>query len=185
MQTHPRLTLIAAVDQNRLLANEHGIPWHLPLDVEHFRSVTRNQWLLLGRRTYEEMRDWFKPAHTPLTLTSRTEWHPEHGKAIASVEAALRLARDHHASELICCGGAKTYAAALPFAQRLIITQVHHRFPPASHPVYFPPWNQEIWHQTDLVHHPADQQNPWSLDIITFDRAPTTTAAPTTTCANG
>ena len=35
----PLLTLIAAMDENRLLANEHGIPWHLPRDVAHFRDA--------------------------------------------------------------------------------------------------------------------------------------------------
>ena len=79
-----QLTLIAAIDQNRLLANEHRIPWHLPRDIAHFRNYTKEKWLLLGRRTFEEMRGWFRAGHTPLVLTRHPDYVPEIGRTFGS-----------------------------------------------------------------------------------------------------
>jgi dihydrofolate reductase len=169
-----KLTLVAAFDQTRLLANENGIPWHLPRDVAHFRATTRDQWLLLGRRTFEEMRGWFQPGHTPILLTSQSPWQGgqkhDPAKIVSSVSEAIEWAQRHGASQLICCGGAKTYAAALPLADQLILTQIHHQFPPGRHPVFFPAWNSGEWQIVQTIHHPAGGDQQWSMDIVTLKR---------------
>ncbi|WP_172683075.1 dihydrofolate reductase [Verrucomicrobium spinosum] len=79
----PELTLIAAVDENLLLATAQGIPWKLPDDVAHFRAYCAGKWLLLGRHTYEDMTGWFKPDQHPLVLTSTCGYEPNPGRGVA------------------------------------------------------------------------------------------------------
>lgn len=167
----PRLILIAAIDRKRLLANEHRIPWRLPADIAHFRAVTAGHWLLLGRRTYEEMTGWFTPAHIPLLLTRSTlASPPPHGHLVRSVHAALDLAAFHGTPCLYCCGGGATFTAALPYADTLLLTQIEHAFPAGQHPVYFPAWKPSAWNLTRSVHHPQDAENPWAFTINTWER---------------
>lgn len=166
-----RLTLIAAMDEDNLLADERGIPWRLPKDTAHFRRYTQGKWLLLGRRTFDEMRGWFRD-HTPLVLSTACGYDPEIGHVVASVPQALALAEAAGQTEVICCGGAQTYAAALPYADQLVLTRIHHRFPPLSHPVYFPGWNSEEWHLINRVELTHDHENACDMSVLTLMRQP-------------
>ena len=162
----PVLSLVAAIDENRLLAVGHKIPWHLPRDVAHYRAYTLKKWLLLGRRTYGQMRGWFKEGHYPLVLTRNPDWKPELGRAVTSVEEALRLTSEAEQPELACCGGGKVYEAALPLADLLVLTLIEHKFPGGEGAVYFPPWQPENWETVSSIHYEADTENAHAMTIV-------------------
>lgn len=166
----PVLTLIAAMDENRLLADEHGLPWHLPQDIAHFRSYTQNKWLLLGRRTYEEMRGWFREGQVPLVLTAQCGWDPEVGRVVSSVPHALALAESEGQTEVVCCGGAQTYAAALPYADRLVLTGVKHTFPAGKGAVYFPAWDAGDWREVKAEEFTQDGEHGYAFTIRWMER---------------
>ncbi len=166
----PLLTLIAAMDENRLLANEHGIPWHLPRDVVHFREYTTDKWLLLGRRTYQEMRGWFREGHMPLVLTHQREFIPNIGRSVATIEEALTLAEQAGQTELVCCGGAQVYATALPLADRMVLTRVQSTFLPEKIPVYFPHWSPHEWKIISDLAHSADSENTCAMRAVVLQR---------------
>jgi dihydrofolate reductase len=155
------------MDRNRLLGDANGIPWKLPADVAHFRDCTRNRWLLLGRRTFQEMRGWFDAGHTPLVLSSDCGWDPDVGRLVASVPQALALAGLAGQKELVCCGGAQTYAAALPYADQLVLTMIEKAYPAGKDAVHFPPWNAAEWKiisQTPLPR--ADSLEPLARVVV-------------------
>jgi dihydrofolate reductase len=166
----PLLSCIAAVDENRLLADEHRLPWRLPRDVAHFRGYTRGKWLLLGRKTYDEMHGWFTEGRVPLVLTSRCGWDPEVGRVVFSVPHALALADSAGQAELVCIGGGQTFAAALPYAGRMLITTVHHRFAPSPSAVYFPAWHSADWREVQAEHFPKDHEHEWDFTIRVWER---------------
>ncbi|MCE9519414.1 MAG: dihydrofolate reductase [Verrucomicrobia bacterium] len=167
----PRLTLIAAMDQNHLLANSQGIPWKLPHDAAHFRSYTRGKWLLLGRKTFAEMREWFDAGHTPLVLSSSCGWEPDIGRVIASVSQALAMGKAAEVPEIVCCGGAQTYVAALPFADRMVLTLIEETYSAGRGAVYFPKWNPLEWQmQAESVLPKGDPNEPVAR-VITLERA--------------
>ena len=162
------LTLIAAMDENRLLADERGIPWHLPRDIAHFRDYAQGKWLLLGRRTFEEMQGWFRDGHYPLVLSARCGWDPHIGRIVCSVPHALALAEAAGVEEIVCCGGAQTYAAALPFADKLVLTTVHTRYAPHGHAAYFPPWQEHAWNAQTRTVHDHDAEHAHAFTIVTL-----------------
>ena len=169
----PQFTLIAAMDANRLLANEHGIPWHLPRDVAQFREYTKDKWLLLGRRTFEEMRGWFTEGHMPLVLTRQNDFVPGIGRVVATIEEALTLAERAGQTELVCCGGAQVYAAALLHADRLVLSRVQATFPTDTAPVYFPLWPAHEWKMVSETTCPADSENNWAMRSVVLTRLKT------------
>lgn len=168
----PRLTIIAALDHNQLLADAHGIPWKLPNDAAHFRSFTRGQWLLLGRRTFSEMRGWFDSGHTPLVLSSACGRNPEIGRAVISVPQALTMAEAAGAPEVFCCGGAQTYAAALPYATRMVLTIIEQTYPAESGAVYFPKWNPAEWRTLSEFALPKHNPQEPAASVMVMERAP-------------
>jgi dihydrofolate reductase len=169
----PVLSLVAAIDENRLLAVGNKIPWHLPRDVAFYRAYTLKKWLLVGRRTYGQMRGWFKAGHFPLVLTHNPSWQPELGRAVASVEEALQLAAQAEQSELACCGGEKVYEAALPLADLLVLTLltlIDHKFPAGEGAIYFPLWQPEDWKEESRIRHDRDAENPYAMTMVVLRR---------------
>jgi dihydrofolate reductase len=158
------------MDENRLLATEHGIPWRLPRDVAHFRSYTANRWLLMGRKTYEEMMGWFREGHMPLVLSAQCGWDPEVGRLVSSVPHALALAEAAGEAEVVCVGGGQTFATALPYADKMVLTLLHHRFDLKGPLVHFPPWKQEEWREVSRKDYTADAEHAWSFSIVTLER---------------
>lgn len=161
----PQLILIAAVSEDGFISSGQGIPWHLPADIEHFRAATAGQWLLLGRRTFEEMQGWFQPGHMPLVLSRRPAGLGEPGVAVSSVADALAKAAAQPA--LWVCGGGEVYAQAMPLADRLVITRVRTQLGVG---VAFPAIDPAVWQILSQRHHPADGQHPHAMDFIEMTR---------------
>ncbi len=50
-----RLSLVAALDRNRLIGADDRLPWRLPADLAHFKRITLGKPILMGRRTFESI----------------------------------------------------------------------------------------------------------------------------------
>ncbi len=166
MSTRPVLTLIAAVSADGFISTGKGVPWQLPQDQAHFRRTTRGQWLLIGRRTYEEMIGWFEDHH-PLVLTHDIAFAPPVGTAVFSVAQALAVAGAGGARELFVCGGSGAYAAAMPLADRLILTRVDTLLGGgAPFPLVLP----EQWQAVSRHEFHADVENQHRMTFTTYER---------------
>ena len=166
MNPRPVLTLIAAVSADGFISTGTGLPWHLPRDIEHFRRTTRGQWLLIGRCTYEEMIGWFEN-HRPLVLTRSADFIPPIGQTVASVAEALQVTGEGGAAELFVCGGGGAYAAAMPWADRLILTKVDSTL---GSGVPFPAVNPGDWQMTSRQDFPADADHAQGHKFVTYER---------------
>lgn len=162
----PVLTLIAAVSVDGYISTGKGVPWDLPADREHFRRTTRGQWLLIGRRTYEEMLGWFEDHH-PLVLTHDAAFTPPVGRKVNSVAEALAIAANSGAGELFVCGGGGAYAAAIQHADRLILTHVAVKL---GSGVRFPVIDSRQWQAVSETTAPADSGNPHAMTIVRYER---------------
>lgn len=164
--TRPLLTLVAAVSRDGYISTGRGVPWDLPRDRAHFRRLTAGQWLLLGRRTYEEMLGWFHHHH-PLVLSHAADYQPPVGERVRTVEEALARAARGGAREVFVCGGSGAYSAALPLADRLVLTEVDILLGGGvSFPVILP----EQWQLTDRENFPTDSENALSMVFSTYQR---------------
>lgn len=160
------LTLVAAVSTDGFISTGTGVPWRLPRDTTHFREVTRGQWLLIGRRTYGEMIGWFHDHH-PLVLSRDASFTPPIGQVVPSVEEAIKIARQAGAGEIFVCGGGGAYAAAMPHAERLIVTHVDTTLGAG---VPFPAIVPEDWRITATNSYPADADHAFAMAITTYAR---------------
>lgn len=160
------VSLIAAVSDDGFIGQDGRIPWRLPRDVAHFRSYCAGKWLLLGRRTYEEMTGWFSDHH-PLILTRQQNFEPTVGRCVSSVAEAMSEAFAHGARELVVLGGGEVFALALPHAQQLILTRVHTRL---GHGVRFPNWSLADWKLTREESFPADAAHSFPHTISFYQR---------------
>ncbi len=97
------------------------LPWHLPEDLALFRRLTKGSTVVMGRCTWESLPERFRPlpGRTNVVLTSDPEWTAEGAHRAGGVAEVL----DAHPSVWVI-GGGVVYAAFLPHADRLVVTEV-------------------------------------------------------------
>jgi dihydrofolate reductase len=161
------VTLIAAHSENGVIAKGGRLPWHLPDEIAHFRAYCQGKWLLVGRRTWDEMQGWFRPGQTPVVVTRNESLRVPDGYAAGSVEEGLALAEQHGADECVVIGGGEIFAAAMRYADILLLTEVHTTL---DGDVHFPPVPAGDWQEKEHHHHPADATHAFAFTIRRFVR---------------
>lgn len=144
------ITLIAAVARNGVIGRDGGIPWRLPGEQRRFKEATVGHVLVMGRGTFESIGRAL-PGRTTVVVTRDAAWPAPDGVLVAGdVESALQQAADID-EEVYVAGGAAVYAAALPRADRLLMTWVDDK---PEGDVWFP---SVTWSDWTVVHEePAD-----------------------------
>ena len=101
------------------------LPWHLPEDLRHFRELTTGSTVVMGRRTWESLPERFRPlpGRVNVVLTTDPDWAAEGARRAGSVAEALATAD----GDVWVIGGGQVYAAFLPHAQRVVVTEVDAR----------------------------------------------------------
>ena len=153
-----RVTLIAALGRNRVIGRDGEMPWHLPEDLKHFKHTTMGHPMVMGRKTFESI-GRVLPGRRTIVITRQPGWSHADVEAAHSLPEALSLAGP--ANEVYVVGGGEVYAEALPFAQRLVLTEVHDS---PEGDTWFPEWSPEKWRETSREPHEG-------FDIVTYERA--------------
>lgn len=160
----PRITLIAALADNGVIGRENRLPWHLPADLAHFRRLTLDKPIVMGRRTWESL-PGLLPRRRHLVLTRNPAYRAEGCTLVDSLDAALEAAG--LVDEVMIVGGAALYAEALGRAGRMFLTRIH-ASPEGD--AYFPAWNPDEWCEVSRQYRPADAENPLAMTFIDLQR---------------
>lgn len=122
-----RADILAAVARNGVIGADGDMPWHLPSDLKSFRSLTIGKPIIMGRKTFEAIGKAL-PGRTNIVVTRTSGWQSEGAMPAGSLEIALELAKAISLADgrdaLSIIGGGEIYRQAMPFADRLVLTEV-------------------------------------------------------------
>lgn len=163
-QSGPVLSLVVAVAENGVIGNSNRLPWHLPADLKHFKSVTMGKPMLMGRRTFESIGQAL-PGRRNLVMTRGRPIDAAGVETVTSLEEALAVTQD--ATELMVIGGAEIFRICLPSAERIYLTRVH---APIAGDTRFPAVDWNEWHRVERSVQPADEKNAYALTFLTLER---------------
>ena len=115
------VSLIWAQARGGVIGVAGRLPWHLPEDLALFRELTTGSTVVMGRRTWESLPERFRPlpGRTNVVLTTDAGWSADGARRAGSVDDVLE--RD---DDLWVIGGGAVYAAFLPHADRLVVTDI-------------------------------------------------------------
>lgn len=135
------LTLIAAVARNRVIGHGNALVWRHPADMAYFKRATQGHTVIMGRRTWESLPERFRPlpGRRNIVVTRQQAYAAPGAELASSFPAALELAIG---SEAFVMGGGELYAAALPLADRLLLTEVDCA---PDGDTFFPPFSAKDW----------------------------------------
>ena len=144
------LSLIVARARNGAIGKDNAIPWHAPEDLAAFQRETLGGAVIMGRRTWDSLPRRPLPRRLNIVVTSGApDPGAEDGVLFVPLEQAIPAAQAAGYLRLYAIGGAGIYAAFLPLAQRLLITEVALDLPDAD--TFFPQFDVDQWHETARV----------------------------------
>ena len=163
----PRITLIAAVARNGVIGRDNALLWQLPEDLRHFRTVTSGHPVIMGRKTWDSLPPRFRPlpGRRNIVVTRQTGWRADGAEVVASPEAALALLSGSDQAFVI--GGAELYAAMLPRADELMLTEIDRDF---DGDVVFPAWDGKRFAETSRQTHAAAAPNDFGFSFVRYER---------------
>ena len=158
------VSFVVALDRNRLIGADGGLPWRLPADLRRFKQITLGHPLLMGRRTWESLPRQPLPGRRNIVVTRQVGYDAPGAELAADVDAALARVAD---GELMVIGGAQIFEALMPRADRLYLTWVEGDF---AGDTWFPPFDPGEWQETQSETHEPDERNPHRMRFVTLDR---------------
>ncbi len=136
------LSLIVARARNGAIGRDGTIPWHAPEDLAFFQRETMGGAIIMGRKTWESLPRRPLPRRLNVVVTARQMPEAEN-TVFTALETARDVARAAGHLRHYAIGGAAIYAAFLPLADRLLITEVDLDVPDAD--TFFPDLPPERW----------------------------------------
>ena len=156
------LTLIAAVAENNALGKDGDLPWRLPDDFKRFKKLTEGHHVILGRKTFESLPNKL-PNRKQVILTRKKDYNPEDCVVVHNIKDAISFVSDDEQPFVI--GGAEIYKLALPFIEKLELTQVHHS---VDADTYFPEIDFTKWNLTEKDYHEKDEKHNYAFSFLTY-----------------
>ena len=160
-----KISLIAAMANNRVIGKDNDMPWHMPADLKHFKAVTMGKPVVMGRKTFESIGRPL-PGRQNVVISRNKDWHHDGVLVATSTEEALAFLKD--AQEIMVIGGGHVYQQFLPLASRLYLTFIDLE---VEGDTFFPDWKAVgNWQQTDLQEYSSDEKNQHDYQFVTFNR---------------
>lgn len=133
-----RVSIIAAVGENRELGKGNKLIWRIPADLKRVKELTTGHPIIMGRKTFDSIGHPL-PNRTNIVL-SRTPLTIEGCIVVPSLEEALEAARAIDTEEIFIFGGGQVYEMAISHADRLYLTRVHETDPESD--AFFPDYTE-------------------------------------------
>ncbi|MBL7714966.1 MAG: dihydrofolate reductase [Bdellovibrionales bacterium] len=162
--------------KNRVIGRDGKLPWHLPEDLQWFRSRTLGKPVIMGRKTYESLGNPL-PKRLNVVITRDSSWRsragvPEGVHVTSDIALAVKLAQDHARAhglnEIFVIGGGEIYGEALKkgFADQLDLTEVDAVI---DGDASFPEFPKNAWREIKRDHRAADSGRP-GFDFVTYEK---------------
>lgn len=158
------LSIIVAMAKNRTIGINNTLPWRIPEDLKHFKTLTMGHHMIMGRKTFESIG---KPLPGRITVVvSRDRSLKIDGCVVAHSlqEAVAACTAD---PQVFVVGGADIYAQALGLADTLYITEIQQD---VTGDAWFPEFDRSEWLEVSREIHRQETPETLEYHFVTYLR---------------
>lgn len=159
------ITIIAAIGNKNALGKDNQLLWKLPKDLKHFKTLTENHPVVMGRKTYESIGKAL-PNRTNIVVSRKENWFQEGILIVSTLKEALKFAKKIN-EDFFVIGGGEIYKQTMDAAEKLEITKVDGDFEADT---FFPKIDSKIWKKTNEECHSKDDKNDYDFCFQTFEK---------------
>ncbi len=161
-----RLSVLAALSENRVIGNQGRLPWRLPDEMRRVKQLSMGHCLLMGRKTFESIGRSL-PGRTTIVITRNPDFAHKDVVVARDLDAAITTAEKRGDDEAFVFGGETIYQLALPQADRLYLTRIHAEF---EGDAFFPDFDEREWALVSETRHPADENHTYAFTFQWYER---------------
>lgn len=160
------ISFVVAASENNAIGRNNQLLWHLPNDMKFFKNTTWAMPVVMGRKTFESMKNKPLNGRANIVITSKKDLQPVEGNInIAdSPEHSIDIAQHTDCKEMFVIGGGEIYKAFMPMVHKVYLTRVHANF---EGDTFFPELPPHDWELTSSHDFPADEKHayPYSFQL--------------------
>ncbi|MFN8353402.1 MAG: dihydrofolate reductase [Spirosomataceae bacterium] len=177
------ISIVVAIAQNGTIGKNNQLLWHLPADLKHFKTITTGHTVVMGRKTYESIGRPL-PNRTNIVISRNLDFKAEGCIVVRSLEEAIREVKGESEKvkegnlentlhftlspfTLFVIGGAEIYRQALPWVDKIYLTEVKAEI---DGDAFFPVLRPDEWHEIARNSHKADEKNQYDYDFVELVR---------------
>ena len=135
------IKLICAISKNNVIGNENKLPWSIPEDLKRFKELTSNNWIVMGRKTFDSIGRPL-PNRTNIVLSENKNLKIDSAEVFNSPKEIIEYYKSNSdQKDLFIIGGTYIYELFLEYCEYLFITHVDKKY---SGDAFFPKidWNE-------------------------------------------
>ena len=131
--------LIVASDKNGVIGINNTIPWHIPEDLKHFRQLTLNNIVVMGRKTFESLPNGPLKDRINIVITQNSHQYKNTDSVIfTNMENAFDVIKHNRANKKVfIIGGSEIYNLFFNYCSIIHLTQVLIESPNCSNCINF------------------------------------------------
>lgn len=138
------ISLIACIGENGELGAGNDLVFHIKEDMAYFKETTMGRPIIMGRKTFESIGGKPLKGRTNYVTTRHPEDLPDTVEPVRDLRQFLDSAAASE-QEYFVIGGATVYKEALPYADKLYLTEVYASVPAG---VFFPDFDKSAYIRT-------------------------------------
>ncbi|HEX8549720.1 MAG TPA: dihydrofolate reductase [Cytophagaceae bacterium] len=159
------ISLIVAISKNKAIGKDNNLPWHLPLDLKHFKNLTMGHCIVMGRKTFESIGKPL-PGRTNIIITNNKDYQAPGCIVKHSLSEGLREAELQGEQEAFIIGGSSLFKETLEKASKIYLTKVHAEVDGDT----FFKFDQKDWKETSSESHDVDSTHKFPFTFYTLER---------------
>lgn len=157
------ISLIAAMSTNHVIGHNNQLPWHLPHDLQHFKTLTLNKPIIMGRKTFDSIGRPL-PKRRNIIISRQKGLHIAGCEVFSTIDDALHATQDE--AETLIIGGATIYEQTIQRASRIYLTLVDTTI---EGDAFFPKWSHD-WRVVDEQQHQKDTQHAFDYSFLVLEK---------------
>ncbi|HOP57148.1 MAG TPA: dihydrofolate reductase [Bacillota bacterium] len=121
------ISMIFAIDKNRLIGSNNNLPWHYPEDLAYFKKTTLGHTVLMGQNTFLSILSSLGkplPGRKSVVVSKTPFSYPD----IVILDDLVTYLKGEHDEEIFVIGGKSVFEQSLPYAQKLYITHINKEY---------------------------------------------------------
>lgn len=163
------ISFIVAMSNNSVIGKDNTLPWHLPNDLKHFKTITEGNTIVMGRKTFESLGRVLPNRHHIVLTKGDTIQESDTVSVVPSIRELKNVldGLDFDGKEVFIIGGGELFKEFMPYVDKIYATVINEYF---KGDTFFPPIEKKDWDVTSYQKGKKDDKNNYDYYFIEYER---------------
>ncbi len=157
-----KISIIVAMNNKRVIGLNNALPWHISEDLKHFKKLTLNHSVVMGRKTFESIGKPLKQRKN-IVISRNESLNFEGVMIVNSIDKAISIANDE--SEIFIIGGEQIYSISLSIVTHMYITEVNNN---NEGDAFFPNFKKNQW--SEISRQNLTSENGLDFSFVEYEK---------------